>query len=229
MGPQAAGGELRDRLSRQRPQRIRRQGCGPRMCQVLPRAHGRVRQDGGAGPVVLRSRRRDADRDHRGSRDPPPRDQAPGEGPREQHLRRHLPEARRRFGRVAALQRPAPGDLPLERSRPRGGPSGGQAGLRPVPRNPDACPSHVARSLRHQRRRVQGRRRRQRGHRVRRGPLDGRRRRTSHSPGQGGAGLGPGGLCGEERLPEPRTACRERPSGSCSRPATSSSAGPRAG
>ena len=41
-------------------------------------------------------------------------------------------------------------------------------------------------------------------------PLDGRRRRTSHSPGQGGAGLGPGGLCGGERLPEPRTACRER-------------------
>ena len=35
-----------------------------------------------------------------------------------------------------------------------------------------------------------------------RDPLDGRRRRTSHSPGQGGTGLGPGGLCGEERLPE---------------------------
>ena len=60
-------------------------------------------------------------------------------------------------------------------------------------------------------------------------PVDVRRRRTSHSPGQGGAGLGPGGLCGEERLPEPRTACREWPSGSCSRPATSSSAGPRVG
>ena len=30
--------------------------------------------------------------------------------------------------------------------------------------------------------------------------FDGRRRRSSHSPGQGGARLGPGGLCGEERL-----------------------------
>ena len=82
--------------------------------------------------------------------------------------------------------------------------------VRPVPRNPVACPSHVARSLRHQRCRDQGRRRRERRHRLLGAPADGRRRRTSHSPGQGGASLGPGGLCGGERLPEPRTACRER-------------------
>ena len=60
------------------------------------------------------------------------------QGAREQHLRRPLPEARRRFGRGDALQRPAPGDLPLERSHPRGDPLRSQAGLRPVPRNPDA-------------------------------------------------------------------------------------------
>ena len=48
--------------------------------------------------MVLRHRSRDADRDYRGSRHPPPRDQAPGKGAREQHLRRPLPEARRRFG-----------------------------------------------------------------------------------------------------------------------------------
>ena len=50
--------------------------------------------------------------------------------------------------RFAALQRPTPGDLPLERSLPGGGPSGRQADIRQLPRNPDACPSHVARSLR---------------------------------------------------------------------------------
>ena len=42
------------------------------------------------------------------------------------------------FGRVVALQRPASGDLPLERSHRRGDPLGSQAGLRPLPRNPDA-------------------------------------------------------------------------------------------
>ena len=74
-----------------------------------------------------------------------------------------------------------------------------------VPRNPGACPSHVARSLRDQGRRDQGRGRRERRHRLLRAPADGRRRRASHSPGQGGARLGPGGLCGEERLPQPRS------------------------
>ena len=134
-----------------------------------------------------------------------PRDQAPGEGPREQHLRRPLSEARRRFGWGDALQRSTPGDLSLERSHPRGDPLGRHAGLQPVPRNPDA------------------------GHRM---LLDhyesvdaaikvvgvgsvgtacfmillmARGKRTSHSPSQGGARLGPGGLCGKERLREPRS------------------------
>ena len=71
-----------------------RQGCGPQLCQVLPRAHGRVLRNEGAGPVVLRHRGRDADLRHRACRDPPPRDQGPGEGACEQHVRRPLPEAR---------------------------------------------------------------------------------------------------------------------------------------
>ncbi len=60
------------------------------------------------------------------------------EGAREQHLRRPLPEAHRRCGRVVALQRPASGDLPLGRSHSRGDPLGSQAGVRPLPRNPGA-------------------------------------------------------------------------------------------
>ena len=56
VGPQAACGERRGRMPRQRTQRIRRQGCGPRLCQVLPRAHGRVQRNESPGPVVLRPR-----------------------------------------------------------------------------------------------------------------------------------------------------------------------------
>ena len=48
--------------------------------QLLPRAHGRVRRNEGAGPVVLRRRGRDADLGRQGCRDPPRRDQEPGEG-----------------------------------------------------------------------------------------------------------------------------------------------------
>ena len=56
------------------------QGCGPHLCQVLPRAHGRVRRNEGAGPVVLRRRGRDADLGRQGCRDPPRCDQEAGEG-----------------------------------------------------------------------------------------------------------------------------------------------------
>ena len=70
--------------------------------------------------------------------DPPRRDQERVEGAREQHLRGPLPEADRRRGRVVALQRPASGDFPLERSHCRGDPQGSQAGVRALPRIPCA-------------------------------------------------------------------------------------------
>ena len=55
------------------------------------------------------------------------------EGAREQHLRGPLPEAGRRRRRVVALQRPASGDFPLERSHSRRDPQGSQAGVRALP------------------------------------------------------------------------------------------------
>ena len=56
------------------------QGRGPWLCQVVPRAHGGVRRNEGARPVVLRHRGQHADRGHQGCRYPSPRHQGPGEG-----------------------------------------------------------------------------------------------------------------------------------------------------
>ena len=50
-------------------------------------------------------------------------------------------------GGVADVQRPVPLDLPLERSRRRGNPSGSPADFRTIPRIPDAPPTQFARSL----------------------------------------------------------------------------------
>ena len=108
---------------------------------------------------------RGADREHQRPRDPPPCD------PRLAKAR----ESSTSEGLFPKLVDSSSGSRSSKTSfrrsftgkiTPWRNPSGHPAGLRPVPRNPGARPSHVARPLRYQRRRDQGRRRRERRHRC---------------------------------------------------------------
>jgi hypothetical protein len=67
VGCQAIGGQLRGRIPEQRPQRIGCKGCRRHLRCVVPRTHGRVQPDEGAGTLVYRPQGRDDDLERQGS------------------------------------------------------------------------------------------------------------------------------------------------------------------